>query len=360
MTASMRIHRVRVPFRVPFATAAGRWSARQSWLLRLENARGRTGWGEAVLDDPADAPVLEALLTDVVASGLPPSSALIDRAGAAGLAFRAALDAARQDMSARRPGEPSARRTVGVNATIGAGDPEAAVEAAVQAVAAGYGTLKLKAAPRDGTAALLARLGAIRGSIPEDVALRLDVNGTWDLRTATRRLRAMAGIGLQYVEQPLPPGSVEEMARLRARVGTPVAADEAVSSVAAARVVLDAGAADVLVVKPGRVGGPVAVAEIARLAADHGVPVVISSMFETGIGLAAGLACAAALPDVDGWPAGERDHGLATADLLEDDLIVRPFLIDGGRMRAPGGRGTGRMGVTVDMAAVERYRRMGR
>jgi O-succinylbenzoate synthase len=123
--------------------------------------------------------------------------------------------------------------------------------------------------------------------------------------------------------------------------------------------VLDAGAADVLVVKPSRVGGPVPVAEIARLAAERGVPVVISSLFETGVGLAMGLACAADLPDVPGWPAVERDHGLATADLLRDDMLVAPLVVKGGRMRAPGGPGSGALGVTVDEAVVRWYEAAG-
>ncbi len=51
----------------------------------------------------------------------------------------------------------------------------------------------------------------------------------------------------------------------------------------------------------------------------------------------------------------ERDHGLATADLLEDDLIVAPFVVTDGRMQAPFGSGCGGLGVTVDEAALDRY-----
>ena len=51
-----------------------------------------------------------------------------------------------------------------------------------------------------------------------------------------------------------------------------------------------------LVVKPVRVGGPVAVAEIAVAARASGVPVVLSTLFETGIGIAAARACAGGLP----------------------------------------------------------------
>ena len=124
----------------------------------------------------------------------------------------------------------------------------------------------------------------------------------------------------------------------------------------AARTVLDAGAADVLVVKLSRVGGPQAAGDIALAAAERGLPVVLSSLFETGVGLAAAVACAAAMPDVPGWPAAKRAHGLATADLLEDDLLAGPLVVRAGRMRAPGGPGSGGLGIAVDEAAIARYR----
>jgi L-Ala-D/L-Glu epimerase len=348
--------RVRVPFRAPFETAGGTWTARESWLLRLTEDDGRTGWGEAALDDPDDAPVLEALLAELLVAGVPPSSALVLRAGPAGRAFRAALDGARQDILALGPeGRASGRPAVGVNATIGAGSTQAAVEAAARAVAAGFRTLKLKAGAADTTATLVERLGAVRATVGDEIALRLDVNGCWDLATAVERLRTLSGFALQYVEQPLAVAALADAASLRGLVGVPIAADEAVGSIGEALAVLEAGAADVLVVKPVRVGGPVAVAEIALIAADRGVPVVVSTLFETGVGLAAALACAAALPDVAGWPAAERDHGLATADLLVDDLLVAPLVLERGRIRAPGGVGAGGFGVALNESAVVRY-----
>jgi len=369
VTVKAAVSFVLVPFRAPFETAAGTWTARESWLLRLEREDGRAGWGEAVLEDAGDAPVLEALFDELVATGLPPADALVSRTGAAGRAFRAALGGALLDLgSAARSSGSAADASgsggpssgVGVNATIGAVDAATAVEAARAAVAKGFRTLKLKAGPADTTASLVERLFAVRSAVGDDVALRLDVNGTWTPDEAAGRLRAMAGVGLQYVEQPLDPAALGAAAALRASTGTPVAADEAVDSLEAARAILDAGAADVLVVKPARVGGPEVVARIAALAAERGVPVVLSSLFETGVGLATALACAAALPDVPGWPAAERDHGLATADLLADDLLVRPLVVAAGRMHAPGGPAAGGLGVSVDERALARYRVSGR
>ncbi|MEW6226382.1 MAG: enolase C-terminal domain-like protein [Chloroflexota bacterium] len=319
-----------------------------SRLLRAELEDGRTAWGEAVLDDENDAPVLEALLDEAVAAGLAPAPALLDRAGAAGRAMASAIDQLALD---DRAVAAVLADGVRVNATIAAGSPDEVATAVADAVGRGFRTLKLKAGRDEGVAALVASMGAARGAAGDEVALRLDANAAWDLEGAVLRLRALAGFGLQYVEQPLAAADLAAMAALRSRVGVPVAADEAVSSVAEARAVLAAGAADVLVVKPARVGGRPAVAEIARLAAGAGVPVVVTSSFETGIGLRAAVVAAVGLPDVPGWPAAERAHGLATLGLLEDDLLAGPLEVAGGRLQAgdPGA-------VEVDEAAVARYR----
>ena len=139
----------------------------------------------------------------------------------------------------------------------------------------------------------------------------------------------------------MPADDTAGAAELRRRVGVPVAADEAVYAPVAARRLLAEGAADVLVVKPARVGGPVAVAEIAAAARAAGVPVVLSTLFETGIGIAAARACAGGLP-------GGLAHGLATAGLLEHDLLEEPLVVDGGRMTAPGGPAAGGLGIRLD------------
>jgi L-Ala-D/L-Glu epimerase len=347
VTSSLSVRRVRVPFRVPFETAAGSWRARDSLLLELRWDDGRHGIGEAPVDGEHDTDELVALVSRIAAgddAGVPDE---LSRSVAAALGA-AVLDAA--------PGRWGAGPWVGVNATIGAFPLPESVAAATGAVHDGYRTLKLKVGLREGSSALAARVAAVRSAVGEKVALRIDANGTWELEDAVARLRALEPSRLEYVEQPLPVGARGGAALLRRRTEVRVAADEAVTSVEAARGILDAEAADVLVVKPARVGGRRAVEGIAAMAAERGVPVVLSTLFETGIGLAAGLGCAAALPDVEGWPAASRDHGLATADVLVDDLVRDPFERAGGRIRAPGGAASGGLGITPDDAAIQRYR----
>jgi L-Ala-D/L-Glu epimerase len=349
--------RVRVPFRRPFATATGMWLHREAWILRLEADDGRVGLGEAVLE-PDATEVEETLLARAIretaaraAEGDLPDAEELELLGSPGRAFRAALDGALLDLALA-----SERSAVPVNGTIAFGGPRAGAEAALQAIEAGFTTLKLKAGAERETDELVARLRAIRTAVGPAIRLRLDVNGAWDLPTAEDRLEAVARFDLEYVEQPLAADDLAGAAELRARTVVPIAADEAAGSPAAVRGLLAAGAADVLVVKPARVGGPVAVAEIAAAAAARGVPVVLSTLFETGIGVATGRVAAAALPAVP-WRGGRTPlpHGLATAGLLEHDLVQVPLAVEGGTLAAPGGEGTGGLGVALDERALRRF-----
>ena len=361
---SLVADRVRIPFRRPFATASGMWLERATWLIRLIDADGRVGLGEAVLD-PANGEVAETILAALVreaaegagVNGLP-SRADLELHGAPGRALSAAIASAWIDLDhAAAAALAIDGDGVGVNATIPSLGPQAAAEAAVQSVQAGFSTLKLKAGAERETEVLVERIRAIRSAVGPDVRLRVDVNGAWDLTAAEDRLEAIARFDIEYVEQPLPAHDIDGLAELRRRVGVPIAADEAAESVRAVRELLAADAVDVIVVKPARVGGPAAVAEIAEMAAERGVPVVISTLFETGVGIAAALVVAALLPDVaDSRWADPPDHGLATAGLLEHDLLEASLIVSGGRMHVPGGPGSGGLGVVLDRRALERFR----
>ena len=381
---AIRADRVAVPFRRPFATGAGMWLEREAWLLRVTDADGRKGIGEAVLepeDGDTAATVLRLLIREAVqgaASGDLPTGDELEGHGRPGRALRAAIDAALADLgSAPVPLLLAGSGGVGVNATIPALGPSASAEAARQAVAAGFRTLKLKVGAERETEVLTARVGAVRSAIGDDVHIRLDANGAWDAETAAERLAAIARLRPEYVEQPLADGDPALLSALRRRVRVPVAADESVTSLRAARELLDAEAVDVLVVKPSRVGGPAVVTEIAAMAADRGIPVVLSTLFETGLGIAAALRQAALLPEVRGSDeatgeatgAGAReapDHGLATAGLLEHDLLAEALPVADGRMWLPeavqqrdvtaGDTAPGGLGVRLDERAVERYR----
>ena len=356
---------LRIPFRRPFPTATGMWLERDLWLIRVLDTDGRTGLGEAVLE-PGSAEVAETILAalireaaDGASEGRLPERWDLERHGAPGRALNAAIESALLDLqqASPRPEIMPAGDGVGVNATVPSLGAKAAADAARQSVEAGFLTLKVKAGAERETEVLVERVRAIRTAIGPDVRLRIDVNGAWDLDTAQDRLLAIARFDIEYVEQPIAAHDIDGLAELRRRVRVPIAADEATASVKDVRALLAAEAVDVLVVKPARVGGPAAVAEIAEIAADRGVPVVISTLFETGVGIAAALSMATVLPEVAAESADDPpDHGLATAGLLESDLLVESLLVADGRMHAPCGPGSGGLGIVLDVRALDRFR----
>src|SRR5690606_10732235 len=125
--------------------------------------------------------------------------------------------------------------------------------------------------------------------------------------------------GLEYVEQPC--REVEELALVRRRVDVPIAADESIRRAEDPYRVRDLEAADIAVLKVQPLGG---VRACLRIAEEIGLPVVVSSARESGVGMAAGIALAAALPRL------EQACGLATVQLFTDDLVIEPLLpVDG-------------------------------
>lgn len=208
------------------------------------------------------------------------------------------------------------RDRIPVNVTVPACDPERAH--AIAAESAGCRTAKVKVAEQGQTLADdLARVEAVRDAIGADGRVRIDANGGWsreDARTWIPLLDKASG-GLEYVEQPC--ASVEDLAWVRRQVDVPIAADESIRRAEDPYRVRDLEAADIAVLKVQPLGG---VRACLRIAEDIGLPVVVSSAVETSVGIAAGVALAAALPELN------YACGLATVQLLSADVVADPLL----------------------------------
>jgi o-succinylbenzoate synthase len=229
------------------------------------------------------------------------------------------------------------RGSVPVNVTVPAVGPERAYE-----IVAGSGcrTAKVKVAERGQREDEdIERVAAVRDAL--DAAgpggrIRVDANGGWSVEEAARLLRQLARYGLEYAEQPC--ATLDELARLRRRVDIPIAADESIRKAEDPLKVRAAGAADIVMVKVQPLGG---VRAALRVAEACGLPVVVSSAVDTSVGLAAGVALAAALPALP------YACGLATMSLLAGDVTAAPLAEAGGELpvRRP----------SVDEAALARW-----
>ena len=221
----------------------------------------------------------------------------------------AALEAARDGFP-----EP-VRDRIPVNAIVPVLPPGAAAE---RVWLSGCRTAKVKVAePGQGLDDDVARVAAVRAALGPGGAIRVDANAAWTPAEALVALRELAAFGLEYAEQPC--RTVEELGELRrlldrAGVAVPIAADESIRL--AADPLLVRGVADVAIVKVQPLGG---VRRSLELAERIGLPAVVSSALETSVGLRAGVALAAALPDLP------FACGLETLSLLTDDVAARPL-----------------------------------
>jgi o-succinylbenzoate synthase len=218
------------------------------------------------------------------------------------------------------PGWPApVRDRIPVNVTVPAVGPERAREIVA---ASGCRTAKVKVAERgQSDADDIERVEAVRDAIGPDGKVRVDANGGWDVAHAKRVLGQLARFGLEYAEQPC--ATLEELAELRREIDIPVAADESIRRAQDPMRVRAAGAADIVVLKVQPLGG---VRAALRIAQACGLPVVVSSAVDTSVGLAAGVALAAALPELP------YACGLATMALLAGDVTAAPLAETGGEL----------------------------
>jgi O-succinylbenzoate synthase len=214
------------------------------------------------------------------------------------------------------------RRQIPVNVIVPAIDPASA--SALVRASGGCRTAKVKVAePGQALDDDIARVAAVRAALDAggpSGRLRVDANGGWTVAEAEIALTELSAFDLEYAEQPC--ATLIEQQQLRRLVGIALAADESIRKAdEPARVAGLREAADLIVVKVAPLGG---IAAALRIVESIGLPAVVSSALETSIGLAAGIALAAAIPALP------YACGLGSGQLLVDDVVTgRLLAVDG-------------------------------
>lgn len=348
MKLSAEVFLLRIPRRDPGAPPT------ETVILRLTADDGTVAVGESIgarafhgMDAGAIARELREVLPPALDGEDPPASLLQRLSPPA----RCALDVALHDLRGRMQGLRVAdllggpRRTrVAVNVLL-PGSPESAmIEAARKAWERGIGTFKIKSAS---PATDFDALRALRRLFGARARLRLDANGAWTPDEALERIRMLEPLDLEYIEQPVARGHLEDMARVAAGSGIPIAADEDATDPAAVGRIAAARAASIIVVKLSPAGGITGAMSMLRVAAEKGLGTVVTGMIDTSVGIAAALHVAAAADALAGA------CGLGTLDLLTRDVVEKPLRIENGAMLLPDGPG---LGVTLDHVALARLR----
>ena len=322
----------------PFKIAHGTSHTRTAVLLDLDGGFGEAAvvsyHGESVAAVGAYFEEAQKALRNAPSS-LQGRLALLPREGSR--AARAAVEMALFDLWGRELGMPLWRlfgldpgRAPLTSFTIAIGEP---AEMAALARESGMPILKLTG----GAAGDLARLEAVRAARP-DARIRVDANGGWTPDQARELIPELIRLGVEFLEQPLPPAARAEMAELRP-LGLPLFADEPIKTVG--DLVEWAPYVDGVVVKLAKSGGLSGARALIDAAHCLGLKVMLGCMVETrlAVGAAAHLAPLVEFADLDG------------PLLLEND----PFTglgYDGARLLLPQGPGLG-----VGYAPQQRSRR---
>ncbi|GAB3682536.1 o-succinylbenzoate synthase [Actinocorallia lasiicapitis] len=342
---------VRLPLVAPFRTSFGTETERMVLLVRAV-ADGAEGWGECVaLSGPVYSPEYVDGAADVIRAFLAPL--VREDPWATERAFapvhghpmaKSAVSSAILDLWLRRRNTSfgeflgAVRPAVDSGVSVGIMDsiPEL-LDAVDGYLAEGYRRIKLKIEPGWD----VAPVRAVRERHP-DILLQTDANTAYTLADA-RHLARMDPFDLLLIEQPLPEDDLAGHAELARRLTTPVCLDESITSARIAADAIRRGAAAIVNIKPGRVGGFLEARRIHDVCAALGVPVWCGGMLETGIGRAANVALAA-LPNFTLPGDTSASSRYYATDLTE------PFVLEDGRLRVPTGPG---LGVAPDLSVLK-------
>jgi o-succinylbenzoate synthase len=306
----VRAHTVTLRYRRPFVIAGGASPSATNVIVTLRGDDGQVGYGEAApmtAYSGETAGNIQSVLEEHFFPMLPGRNPLdlealhadMDRRLSGHSFAKAAIDFACYDLAGRSLGLPvyallggKFRDRVPLAWAVGLGTVEEMVAEAVTYARAGFPTIKLKIGL---DAALdLQVVREVRRAIGPEVAIRVDANQGYDRITAERTLPRMEEEGLQLIEQPIPRWDIDGMAALCRALTTPIMADESLYSLQEAMHLVQRGAADIFNIKLLKPGGLYRSRQVAAVAEAAGIPCIVGSMPEMGVGTAAGLHFAAA------------------------------------------------------------------
>lgn len=243
------------------------------------------------------------------------------------------------DINAKREGKPlheflgSSKGFAEVGVSIGMSTVEEELRTVEESVNMGYKRIKVKI--ERGFDIDLLR--AIRNRFP-DIPISADANQGYT-RKDLQTLKKLDEFNLVYLEQPLPLEDLYGNALLRKEMNTPVCLDESIESVESARNAIEAGAVDVINIKPGRVGGLQNSLDIMATAKENDIDVWIGGMLETGVGRSFNVSLASnSLVTMPGDTSPNRRY-------YRKDITNEIFEMKGGRISPMSGNG---IGVTID------------
>lgn len=345
----IKLHRIHLPLVRPFRTSFGTEVNRDVLLAEVITTDGVTGWAEnSAMEWPGYSAEYVDGVVDVVADFLIPAIARLDDVTpdsvhaamaptrghpmAKSTLETAVLDAwlrTRNESFASYFGAVRDRVECGVSVGIPADDSlETLMNEVALYVDAGYRRIKLKIQPGWD----LEPVRLVREAWPT-IPLQVDANQAYS-RSDGAHLAKLDGFDLILIEQPLTEDDLYGHKILADAVATPICLDESILSVESADSAIEFGAAEIINIKPARLGGYLEAKRVHDLCVQRGIPVWCGGMLETGIGRAANVAMAALPGFTVVGDTSASDRYFATD-------ITPPFVLENGELPVPTGPGIG-------------------
>ncbi len=290
----IRLHQIAMPLVRPFETSFGRTVERQIILVEAI-ADGVSGWGEVTAGEhpfyneewtESAWLILKHYAGPAVLRSAPLFSRIRGHQMACG-----GLEAAMWDLEARMLGRPLWQHVGGTRTEISCGvsigiqeSVPALIETIERELVCGYQRIKIKIKP--GWDVEVVR--EVRHALP-NIRLMVDANSAYTLADADR-LRALDDFYLMMIEQPLAHDDIIDHAALQAKLSTPVCLDESIRTAHHAGQAIRLGAAQIINIKLGRVGGFAGARAVHDVALAAGIPVWCGGMLESGVGRAHNIA----------------------------------------------------------------------
>jgi O-succinylbenzoate synthase len=347
---SAELRMVHLPLLTPFLISTGTMTHKTFPLLILR-AEGLEAVAEGVMDPLPDyleettAGALDLLRNAIVPKLVgqritsPADIAPVLAPWRGNRMAKAVVEMAVWDLWAKALNQPlchllgGVRDRIEVGVSLGIAPLDVTLDRIAEAQDQGYRRIKLKIKQGHD----LAILDGVRDRFPR-IKLTVDANTDYALADLAT-LRKMDAFDLDYIEQPLAFDDILDHVQVQDALKTAICLDESIRTAKDARIALQMGAARVVNIKVGRVGGFAEARAIHDVCAAFGAPVWCGGMLESGVGRAHNIHLAT-------MPNFTKPGDTSSASrYFERDIVNEPLEATDGLMPVPPGAG---IGVTLD------------
>lgn len=311
--AKIEFFKAHIKLKKPFITSLGRREFTTSIFIKITTQKGLTGWGECcpfppiLGETPETCFIVGKLLAERLIGDDPCDIEKIcskmDKVIFSNTAIKSAIELACQDLRAKEAGVPvykqlggSIDKTIKTDFTISLDTVDAMVEDAVSQVARGFTTLKIKMG--DGWKTDIKRLLAIREAVGPRIDLRIDANQGWERDDAIEVLNKVAGLNIQYCEEPINKRRYFELKKVINNSPVKIMADECLLDHIDAQKLIRGGYCDYFNIKLGKSGGIYKAQKILKLSEKYGILTQVGGFVESRLVFTANCHLAYTSPQV--------------------------------------------------------------